>query len=221
MGTRKIKLANSETRARLSRSRKPVRTSIADALFTTTQQRVLALLFGQPQRSLFTKELIDLAGGGRGAVQRELERLQQSGLVAQSALGNQKHYQANPDSPVFAELCGIVDKLLGPADVLREALNVIETKVQLALLFGSTASRQDSAHSDFDVLIVSDKLTLEEAYAALAPAEQRLGRTINPTLYTSMEFRKRLEQSHPFLLKLLAGKTISLIGNKDDFVAVG
>src|SRR3546814_82111 len=108
-------------------------TSIADALFTATQQRVLALLFGQPGRSFFTLELIELAGGGGGAVQRELARLHQSGLVVQTTVGNQKHYRANAAAPIFSELCSIVAKTLGPAEVLREALGFIADQVQLAL----------------------------------------------------------------------------------------
>ena len=211
-----------------SRSRKPAahaaapaRTSVADALFTATQQRVLSLLFGQPERSFFTKELIDLAGGGSGAVQRELARLQQSGLVVQTVLGNQKHYQANVQAPIFAELRGIVGKMLGPADALRQALAPIAAEVRLALLYGSVARRSDTAHSDFDLLLVSDTLTLEQVYAALAPAEQQLGRPVSPTLYTSAEFRKRLEQGNPFLTKLLTGDTIALIGDKDAVAAAG
>ena len=199
----------------------PARTSVADALFTATQQRVLSLLFGQPERSFFTKELIDLAGGGSGAVQRELARLQQSGLLVQTVLGNQKHYQANVQAPIFAELRGIVGKMLGPADALRQALAPIAAEVRLALLYGSVARRSDTAHSDFDLLLVSDTLTLEQVYAALAPAEQQLGRPVSPTLYTSAEFRKRLEQGNPFLTKILAGNTIALIGDKDAVAAAG
>ena len=199
----------------------PARTSVADALFTATQQRVLSLLFGQPERSFFTKELIDLAGGGSGAVQRKLARLQQSGLVVQTVLGNQKHYQANVQAPIFAELRGIVGKMLGPADALRQALAPIAAEVRLALLYGSVARRSDTAHSDFDLLLVSDTLTLEQVYAALAPAEQQLGRPVSPTLYTSAEFRKRLEQGNPFLTKILAGNTIALIGDKDAVAAAG
>ena len=86
--------------------------SLADALFSGTQQRVLGLLFGQPERSFYATELIGLTGGGSGAVQRELARLEQSGLVTIKAIGNQKHYQANPASPIFAELCGISKKTL-------------------------------------------------------------------------------------------------------------
>jgi predicted nucleotidyltransferase len=214
----------------VSRARKPApraaapasaRTGVADALFTATQQRVLSLLFGQPDRSFFTKELIDLAGGGSGAVQRELGRLQQSGLIVQTVLGNQKHYQANAGSPIFAELRSIVAKVLGPAEALRQAFAPIAGDVQLALLYGSVARRGDTAHSDFDLLLVSDTLALEQVYATLAPAEKQLGRPVSPTLYTQVEFRTRLAQRNPFLTKLLAGETTALIGDKDAFAATG
>jgi len=210
MGTKTTSLASA-----------PARTRVADALFTGTQQRVLALLFGQPERSFFTKELIALAGGGSGAVQRELARLQASGLIVQTVLGSQKHYQANADAPIFAELCGIAAKILGPAETLRRALLPLAEALHLALLYGSVARRSDTAHSDFDVLLVSDTLTLEQVYAALAPAEQQLGRAVSPTLYTLAEFRKRLAARNPFLSKLLAGETIALIGDKDALAVAG
>ena len=94
---------------------------LADALFTSTQQRVLALLFGQPDRSYYATQLIGLAGAGSGAVQRELARLVASGLVTVRPIGNQKHYQANAASPLFHELCGIARKTLSLAEPLREA----------------------------------------------------------------------------------------------------
>ncbi|PNG56696.1 hypothetical protein WDL1CHR_00504 [Variovorax sp. WDL1] len=91
----------------------PQSSSLADALFPGTKQRVLGLLFGQPSRSFYANELIGLAGSGSGAAQRELANLAQSGLVNVTAVGNQKHYQANADSPLFEELCGIVQKTVG------------------------------------------------------------------------------------------------------------
>ena len=106
---------------RLSRSHgKPVagHSSVADALFTGTQQRVLALLFGQPNRSFYATELIGLANSGSGAVQRELAKLSQSGLVTVKTVGSQKHYQANANSPIYAELHGITQKTVGLAEPL-------------------------------------------------------------------------------------------------------
>ncbi|MBX9811154.1 MAG: hypothetical protein K2Y16_06015 [Burkholderiales bacterium] len=87
---------------------------MAGALFTATQQRVLGLLFGQPERSFFATELIALARAGSGAVQRELQRLAESGFVTVTRIGNQKHYQANRAAPIFEELRGMVLKTLGP-----------------------------------------------------------------------------------------------------------
>ena len=87
-------------------------TNLADALFTSTQQRVLRLLFGEPHRSYYATELIALAAAGSGAVQRELARLIGSGLITVRPIGNQKHYQANPESPLFHELSSIAHKTL-------------------------------------------------------------------------------------------------------------
>lgn len=199
----------------------PARTGLADALFSATQQRVLALLFGQSNRSFFTNELIGLIGAGSGAVQREVRRLVESGLVTVTRIGTQKHYQANPASPIFDELRGIAIKTLGPAEVLRTALLPLGDKLRLALVYGSVAKHSDTAHSDIDLLIVSDKLTLEQVYAVLAPVEQALGRRISPTLYTVPEFRRRRESGNPFLTKVLAGATIQLTKDNDGLLATG
>lgn len=199
----------------------PARTSLADALFSATQQRVLALLFGQPGRSFFTNELIGLVGAGSGSVQREVRRLVESGLVTVTHIGNQKHYQANPAAPIFEELRGIVTKTLGPAEVLRAALVPLGDQVRLALVYGSVAKGSDTAHSDIDLLIVSDVLTLEQVYTALTPVEQQLGRRISPTLYTVAEFRRRQTGGNPFLTKVLAGVTIRLTEDHDDLIKAG
>jgi hypothetical protein len=191
------------------------RTSLAGALFSTTQQRVLGLLYGQPDRSFFATELINLAGAGSGAVQRELQRLTESGLITVKPVGNQKHYQANQAAPIYHELHGIVVKTLGPAGVLRAALAPLAPRIATALLFGSVAKGSDGAASDIDVLIVGDGLRLEEVYAALAPAEKRLGRQITPTLYSVKEFQRRRAAGNPFVTKVLAGKHTSLLGSVD------
>ena len=205
-----------ETRARYHTApRTPVRTSLASALFSATQQRVLGLLFGQAERSFFATELISLAGAGSGAVQREIQRLVESGLITVTKLGNQKHYQANRAAPIYHELHGIVIKTLGPAGVLRSALAPLEAKIKAAVLYGSVAKRSDGAASDIDVLIVADGLTLEAVYATLAPAEKRLGRRVSPTLYTVKEFKRRRAAGHAFLTKVLASEHSLLIGGSD------
>lgn len=191
-------------------------TSLADALFTTTQQRLLALLFGHPFRSFYASELIGLTGSGSGAVQRELKRLTSSGLVTVERIGKQKHYQANDSSPVFEELRSIVMKTVAVVDPIRQALEPIADRVLLALIYGSVAKETDTAASDIDLLIVSDQLTLEHVYRALADVETALHRKINPTLYTSAEFADRRTTKNTFLTRVLAGEHIAIIGSLDE-----
>ena len=189
--------------------------SLADALFTTTQQRVLALLFGQPARSFFASELIRLTGSGSGAVQRELKRLVSSGLVTVKRIGRQKHFQANPDCPVFDELCAMVRKSVAMAEPVQQALAPLAEEIALALIYGSVAKGADTASSDIDLLVVADDLTLEALCAVLAPVEANLARRISPTLYSTAEFDSRRAAGNPFLTRVIQGEHIVLIGGED------
>jgi predicted nucleotidyltransferase len=193
--------------------------SLADALFSTTQQRVLGLLFGQPERSFYATELIGLARGGSGAVQRELARLEQSGLVTVRRLGSQKHYQANPESPLFSELASIARKTVGLAEPLREALAPFASRVSAAFVYGSVAKRRDTAASDIDLMVVSDRLTYAQVFGALEPLAARLGRTINPIVYSRRELARRRNEDNAFVTRVLAQPKIWIIGTEDDLSA--
>ena len=190
-------------------------TSIADALFPAVRQRVLAVLFGSPDRSFYANELIALARSGTGAVQRELASLLAAGLITVRDQGNQKHYQANAASPVFAELRGLVLKTVGLADVLRAALAPLEDQVAAAFVYGSVARQQYTAASDVDVLIVSDALGYAEVFGALEGAAQTLGRIINPTLYTRAELARRRAQDNAFVTRVLDQPRIWLMGDEE------
>ena len=192
-----------------------VATSMADALFPRTRQRVLALLFGQPGRAFVMSELFTLAASGRGQVQRELERLVESGLVSTTIVQRQKSYQANPSSPIFGELSGIIEKIAGVADAIRAALAPLGARIPLALMYGSIAKGSDTAQSDIDILVVADGLGLEELFSVLQPAEERLGRRVSPTIYTRDEFLRRRRDGNAFLKKVLAGKHVVLTGSED------
>src|SRR5438034_8713244 len=96
--------------------------SLSSALFSKVQQRVLALIFGQPERSFYASEIMRNVRSGTGAVERELSRLQRSGLVSVERIGNQKHYRANRQSPIFAELQSLVIKTVALTEPLKKSL---------------------------------------------------------------------------------------------------
>ncbi|TKR53266.1 nucleotidyltransferase domain-containing protein [Allopusillimonas ginsengisoli] len=189
--------------------------SLSDALFSGTKQRVLGILYGQPTRSFYANELISLAASGSGAVQRELATLTHSGLVTVKSVGNQKHYQSNPDSPIFAELCAIVQKTTGLADPLREALTPMASQITAAFVYGSVAKKTDTASSDIDLMLISDEISYGELFSALEDAGTKLGRPVNPTILTHEEFDKRLANQESFLTRVMGQPKIWIIGESN------
>jgi predicted nucleotidyltransferase len=187
---------------------------LADALFAKVQQRVLGVLFGNPRRSFYANEVIALARSGTGAVQRELRRLEASGLVTVSRVGNQKHYQANAGSPVFEELRVLVLKTVGLADVLRAALAPMAKDIRAAFVYGSVAKGQDTATSDIDLMVISDRLTHADLFALLEDATVQLGRKVTPTIYSTKELSRRVRQENAFVTRVLAQSKLWLIGDE-------
>ena len=195
---------------------KAATSAIASALFTPVQQRVLGLLFGQPERRFQSAELIRLAGSGTGAVHRQLQRFAEAGLVSVTREGNQKYYAARKDAPVFEELHGLIIKTVGIVEPLRAALAPIADEIDLAFVFGSVAKGRERAGSDIDLLVVTDTLAYADVYAALAAAEQTLGRTINPTVFTQAEWKKKRARHDSFAARITAQPRLFVIGSDDE-----
>ena len=212
-------IPNMGTKKRPAKTLLPPVSGIADALFTKVQQRVLAVLFGNPGRSFYANEVIALAGSGTGAVQRELARLEAAGLVTVTRLGKQKHYQANAAAPVFEELRGLVLKTSGLADVLRDALAPLAAQISAAFVYGSVAKGEDTAQSDIDLMVVSDTLSYADLFAALEEATNRLGRTVNPTVYSRKELDKRVRADNVFVKRVLSQPKLWVIGEEHGLTA--
>src|ERR1019366_10047395 len=114
-------------------------TLIGAALFGTTRQAVLQLLFGHIGQRFYQRQIIRTLGLGSGAVQRELGQLAACGIVARTVEGRQTYFQADMTCPVFEELRGLVRKTFGAAQVLRDALMSLGPEVRLAFIYGSGA----------------------------------------------------------------------------------
>ncbi len=191
-------------------------TTIGNALFTKTQQRVLGLLYGKPEQSFYTNEIVRLAAMGRGTVRRELVRLVSAGLLVVTRTGNQRHYKANPENPVHQELVAIVRKTFGLVDVIHAELAPVFEQIDLAFIYGSIARGEDTASSDIDLLVVTDSLAYADLMTALADAEKSLGRPINPSIYTAEQIRNKLEQRNSFLTRLMEQPKLWVKGSEDD-----
>jgi predicted nucleotidyltransferase len=184
--------------------------SIAAALFTDSQAKVYPWLFGQPERGYHLSELRRLSGLGSASLQREVNRLVDAGLVTSERVGNLRRFQANPASPVHAELVALTRKALGLVPLLRQALAPLAARLQDAYVYGSVARQTDTAHSDVDLMLVADELALADVLPLLLPLEPVLGRKINPTIYTPAHYAQRLAEPDSFVRRVLAQPTLPL-----------
>ena len=190
--------------------------SISNALFSKVQQRVLALIFGHPERTFYTSEIVRNVRSGTGAVERELSRLRRSGLVSLERIGNQKHYRANPRSPVFAELQSLVLKTVALAEPLGKSLDPYADRIKAAFVFGSVAKGTDTAQSDIDLMVIGDGLSYSDLYTALQNSESVLQRKVSPIFLTPEEWRRKVSLKGSFISTMNALPKVFIFGSEND-----
>lgn len=188
---------------------------VGSLLFGSYRKSVLALLLLHPEQSLHVREIARTLDKPAGTLLRELNALTDAAVLVRKPVGNQVHFQANPACPVYEELRGILKKTVGVADVLREALSPLAAGIAAAFVYGSLASGEERPGSDLDVMIVGEA-RFADVVGALTPAQALLRREVNPSLYSALEFRKKLAAGEPFLRRVLAGRKIFIIGGEDE-----
>ncbi|MFT5133473.1 MAG: putative nucleotidyltransferase [Gammaproteobacteria bacterium] len=189
---------------------------LGDALFTTTQQKVLGLLYSQPERSFYLKEILRLTGMGVATIKRELDRMLAAGILRMTVLGNQHHYQADADCPIYEALLEIVKLTFGVSDVISKALTPLHFKIKWAFIYGSLASGKETSGSDIDLIIIGD-VGFSEVVTALYSTQLTLARDINPRIYNKEEWTHMLNSSDAFIKNVLANPVINVIGDGHGF----
>ncbi|TCK18988.1 nucleotidyltransferase-like protein [Thiogranum longum] len=188
---------------------------LGDALFTTTQQKVLGLLYSQPEKSFYTKQIIRLTGMGVATIKRELDRMVAAGILSMTKIGNQHHYMADPDCPVYSELLSIVKKTFGVVDVIRLALAPLAEHIDWSFVFGSVAGGKESSSSDIDLMIIGE-VGFSEAVSALYSVQEILGREINPKIYSKKEWIQRLNAKDSFIKDVLSKPQMDVMGDGNE-----
>lgn len=184
-------------------------------LFNKTCVLLLSLLYNNPAQTFYLREISRHIGSGAGIVQREIAKLVAAGLVVRQSSGRQVYYQANSHSHVFNEIRGLVIKTFGVADIVRQAISNLSSKIDFAFIYGSQADGTSSNDSDIDLMIVG---AVEEMklHKAVANAEKKLNKSVNYSIFTLKEFKKRKKEKKGFLDRVIAGEKIMLIGDEDE-----
>jgi DNA-binding transcriptional ArsR family regulator len=193
--------------------------SLAEILSSKVKAEIFRLLFGLQGQRFHVRELERRSGLAVGTVRQELDRLTKLGLISARADGNRRYYTAREDHPLYPEIRGLVLKTSGLADVLRRALEN-EKRIAVAFIFGSIAQAREQAHSDVDLLVIGN-IGLRDVVGLLGSAAEKVGREINPKVFTPQEFRRRKRADDPFLSRVLAAPRIFVIGDEHELGNLG
>lgn len=186
---------------------------LLEGLLGRPAARVLATLVMRPDEGLYQGEIVRATGLRLQQVQRALAKLSGLGIVSLRPRGNRLYYRVDSAIPIFAELRAMVMKTAGLVEVLREAMAGLEG-LEVAFVYGSFASGEDTAESDVDVIVVGE-VTFAAVSGCLQAAQGRLGREVNPTVYPPEEFRRKLAEGHHFVTRVLEGPRLFAIGDED------
>jgi uncharacterized protein len=196
----------------MSEKIKPV---LSDVLFGQNRGEVLALLFGNSDKSYYTRQIATMVGASVGAVAPQLKVLAGVGLLLVFKKGNLVLYQANRKSPIFEEIKALVAKTVGLFQQLQSALQPLSDRIPVAFVYGSMAKQQESTESDVDLMVVGD-VQLEELLEHLVKVEKRIGRPINPTIYSTSEFCAKLASGSHFVSSVVRGEKVFILGGEDE-----
>jgi predicted nucleotidyltransferase len=188
-----------------------VKSGLLEGLLGRPAARVLAALLMRPDETFYQGEVVRATGLRLQQVQRALGKLSALGVVTARPRGNRVYYRADSANPIHAELRALVLKTAGLLEALREALAGIRG-MEIAFVYGSFATGEDTAESDVDLMVVGD-VPFATVSRRLAPVQDKLGREVNPTVYPVQEFRRKLAEGHHFLTAVVEGPKLFVIGD--------
>lgn len=178
------------------------------------RQELLALFFTNPQKRYYLRELERILGRSAGSIRRELLKFQKDSLFNTDKVGNLLYYSLNTSHPLFKELKAIVSKTVGVEASLRKELSAVPN-IEIAFVYGSFAANKEKSASDIDLMVIGDPKSslLNEKLSAL---ERRLRREINPTVYSTREYKAKKRARSGFITDLLKNPKIMILGKADD-----
>lgn len=171
-----------------------------EQLFSSrTRVKLLRLFINHPDAAYFTRELTRKIGGHLTAVRRELENLEDIGLVESEGTRTKKYYRVNRTFPLFLEL----KQLFFKAQIFhqRSGLQRIAqmNRVQLVLLTGYFVGQLNMLT---DILIVGQPQRAK-LKRLIAEVQKEVDHPINYTVLSKAEYAFRHDVTDRFLINIL------------------
>ncbi len=187
---------------------------LSEILSSKIRADIFRLFFGVSDNELHMREIERRSGYAIGTIQSELRKLLRLDLVSKRKDGNRTYYRANKDHPLFLDIQRLVLKTVGLVDILQNKLTKSQ-EITIAFVFGSIARQEEMAGSDIDLVVIGH-LGLREVTALLSGLTEKVGREINPHVFTVKEFKKRIARKEHFITQVLDEPKIFIFGDENE-----
>ncbi len=187
-----------------------------DFMISKTRIKMMELFFTKPSEMYYVREITRATKEEINAVRRELERMSNYGLLKMEQRGNRSYYFLNTKYTYFQELQQMVAKSVGLGRKLRRLQKKLGT-ISFTMFSAKFVQGKKPRQDEVDVLIIGD-LVLPELQALIKEEETVIGREINYAVFSEDEFNFRKTRRDPFIMDILFGSRVMVIGSEEEFV---
>ncbi len=185
----------------------------SDLITSKTRVKLLSVFLTQPHEMYHVRECVRRTGEEINAVRRELLLLDKKGILNREPRANRVYYSLSKDYPFYFDLLKIGAKTIGLGQAILEN-RVKLGKIKFAMFSGKFVRRIKETPEDVDLIIVGT-IVLPELAILVRNEETRLSTEINYTAMTEEEFKFRKQRNDPFLVAILSGSRVMLIGDEE------
>lgn len=191
---------------------------LEDLIISRVRVKMLSLFLNNPSTIYHVREVVRQVGEEINAVRRELAHLEKGGMLAKEQRANRLFYRFRKEYPLYFELMELVGKTTGLGwDIVKNKVKL--GKIKYAMLSGRyLRGLPHKSGSDVDLLIVGS-VVLPELSNMVKGEEVRRERELNYTVMTEEEFAFRKRRRDPFVLEILAGSRVMLVGDEEELVS--
>jgi len=191
---------------------------LGDFITSKVRIKILELFFSNVGEMYHVRGIVREIKEEINAVRRELSRLENAGIIKKESRGNRVYYWPRTDYMLYGDLLSMVAKTTGLGLQIISSKKKIG-KVNYVMFSGQFTRYKDPQKDDeVDILVVGD-VVLPELATLIRVEESKRGREINYTVMSREELEFRKKRRDPFLLGILSGSRVMIIGDEEGLVS--
>ncbi|HUD20371.1 MAG TPA: hypothetical protein VMR81_08060 [Patescibacteria group bacterium] len=191
---------------------------LEDIIISRVRVKILTLFLSHPGTIFHVRDIVRKVDEEINAVRRELAHMEAAGMVSKEQRANRLFYSFRKDYPLYYELMELIGKASGlGADIIKQRAKL--GKLKFVMVSGRyLRGLEKKSQTDVDLLVVGN-VVLPELSHIIKAEEARREREINYTVMTEEEFSFRKSRRDPFVLSVVGGSRIMIVGDEEDLVS--